>query len=90
MTRYREVEVGVGIGFVAEGEVPPLGVEREEAVAEHGIAQDEAVGFLLRRDVLVVGMGEFAEIVEHAAHIHLPAGLDMYEREVNGRAAAMP
>lgn len=47
MTRYGEVEIGVGIGFVAEGEMPPLGVEREEAVAEHGVAQDETVRLLL-------------------------------------------
>lgn len=90
MTRYGEVEVGVGIRFVAEGEMPPLGVEREEAVTQHSIAQDEAIGFLFGRNTLVVGVREFAEIVEHAAHIHFPAGLDMYEREVDSGAAAMP
>ena len=90
MTRYGEVEIGVGIGFVAEGEMPPLGVEREEAVAEHGVAQDETVGFLLGSDSLIVGVREFAEIVEHAAHIHLLARADVYQREVDGGAAAMP
>ena len=70
--------------------MPPLGVEREEAVAEHGIAQDKTVRLLLGSDSLVVGVREFAELVEHAAHIHFLAGLDMYEREVNSRAAAMP
>ena len=49
MTRYGEVEVGVGIGFVAEGEMPPLGVEREETMTQHSIAQDETVRLLLRR-----------------------------------------
>ena len=33
------------------------------------IAQDETVRFLLGGDVLVVGVREFAEIVEHAAHM---------------------
>ena len=47
MTRYGEVEVGVGIGFVAEGEMPPLGVEREETMTQHSIAQDETVRLLL-------------------------------------------
>ena len=89
MTRYGKVEVGVGIGFVAEGEMPPLGVEREETMTQHSIAQDETVRLLLGSDSLVVGVREFAEIVEHAAHIHFLAGLDMYEREVNGRTAAV-
>ena len=90
MTRYGEIEVGVGIGFVAEGEMPPLGVEREETMTQHSIAQDETVRLLLGSDSLVVGVREFAEIVEHAAHIHLLARADVYQREVDGGAAAMP
>ena len=90
MTRYGEVEVGVGIGFVAEGEMPPLGVEREEPMTQHSVAQDEAVGFLLGGDFLVVGVREFTEIVEHAAHIHLLARADVYQREIDSGAAAMP
>ena len=64
MTRYGKIKVGVGIGFVAEGEMPPLGVEWEETMTQHSIAQDETVRLLLGRDSLVVGVREFAEIVD--------------------------
>ena len=40
---YREGEIGVGEGFVLQREMPPLRVERLEAVTEHGLAQDHAV-----------------------------------------------
>ena len=69
--------------------MPPLGVERPETMAKHGLAKDETVGFLFGCDASIVGMREFAEIVKRATHIHLFARLDMYEREVNGRTAAV-
>ena len=31
----REIEIGVGVGLILQGEMPPLGVERLEAVAQH-------------------------------------------------------
>ena len=45
-----ESEVSVREGLVAEGEMPPLGVEGLEAVTEHGLAEDHAVGKLLSGD----------------------------------------
>ena len=49
---------------MGEGEVPPFGVEREEPMTQHSIAQDETVRLLLGSDSLVVGVREFAEIVD--------------------------
>ena len=45
----RESEVGVGEGFVLQGEVPPLGIERLETVTEHGLTQNHTVLELLGR-----------------------------------------
>ncbi len=46
----REGEVGVGEGFVFQGEVPPLAVEGFEAVTQHGSAQQHTIGKLLSRN----------------------------------------
>ena len=43
----RDVEVCRGVGLVLQGEVPPLAAEGLEAVTEHGVAQNHAVGELL-------------------------------------------
>ena len=45
-----EVEVGVGEGFVLQCEVPPLGGERLETVAHHGVAEQHTVAELFLRD----------------------------------------
>lgn len=44
---HREGEVGIGEGLVLQGKVPPLSVERLEAVTEHGLSQNHAVLELL-------------------------------------------
>ena len=51
--RHWESEIGVREGLVLQCEVPPLAVQRLEAVAQHRGAQDHAVAELLRRDVPV-------------------------------------
>ena len=43
----REIEIGVGVRFVAKREVPPFAVKRFEAVAKHSIAQYHTVAELL-------------------------------------------
>ena len=43
---HGEGEIGVGEGFVAEGEVPPLAVEGFEAVTEHSLTENHAVAKL--------------------------------------------
>ena len=45
-----EGEIGVGEGFVAQREVPPLTIESLEAVTEHCVAENHAVGELLSGD----------------------------------------
>ena len=43
-------EIGVGEGFVLQGEVPPLGIERLKAVAHHSLTQNHTVMELLGGD----------------------------------------
>ena len=50
-----EGEVGVGEWFVAEREVPPLGVQRLKAAFEHGFTQNHAVAELLLGDAAASG-----------------------------------
>ena len=45
-----EGEIGVGEGLVAQREVPPLAVEGLEAVTEHRVTENHAVGKLLSGD----------------------------------------
>ena len=47
---YWKGEVGVGIGFVFQGEVPPLFIVGLETMAHHGVAQNHAVLKLFRSD----------------------------------------
>ena len=55
---YLEFKVGVGIGFFLQGKLPPLGIQRLEAVAEHGFPQNAPVDQLLFGEAGgVVGMG---------------------------------
>ena len=85
----REGEIGVGIGLVRQGEVPPLLLQRLEAVGEHGIAQDHAVRVLLLGDAGIVRVAELAEIVEGAAHIHLALRDHIKQRQIHGAAPAV-
>ena len=51
----REGEVGIREGFIAKGEMPPFGVERLEAMGEHGATEYHAMGKLLGRDATAGG-----------------------------------
>ena len=85
-----EVEIGVGEGLVAEGEMPPFALHGPEAAAEHGVAQDQAVLPLLVGDLFGEGVRPLAEEVEAAAHVHLLARGGVYEGQVHGGAARVP
>ena len=92
---YGEGEIGVGIGFVAQGEMPPFAVERPEAVAQHGIAKYHAVGKLYLRDCVVrtvcardgvastIGMAFAAKPIKCAAHVNFFLGTHVEYCEVN-------
>ena len=45
-----EGEIGVGEGLVPQGEVPPLGIDGLETVAQHGLTQNHTVLELLGGD----------------------------------------
>ena len=96
-----DVEVGVGEGLVAEGEVPPFAVEGFEAVAQHGLAQNHAVSELGGGEGVVgavgagggvaaaAGVALGAEPVEGAAHVDFLLGAHVEEGEVDGGAAGV-
>ena len=85
-----EGEVGVGVGFVFEDEVPPFFGDGFEAVAEHDVAEQHTVGELLFGEVAaVVGVRLFAEPVEAVAHVDIPAGFHVHECQVDDGAAGV-
>ena len=51
----REGEIGIGEGFVFQGEVPPFAIEGFEAVTQHGSAQQHTIGKLLSRNGAACG-----------------------------------
>ena len=69
--------------------MPPLAVDGSKAVAQHRPAQQHAVVVLLLRDGAAVGMGQLAEQVKGAAHIHLLAGFHIQQGQVHRAAAAV-
>lgn len=84
-----EIEIGVGVGLILQREMPPFGFKRLEAVAQHRLPQDQTIGLLLSGDRLVIGMGEFAEPVERATHIHFLPRLHVEERQIDRGAAGV-
>ena len=87
---YWEVEIGVGVGLVVQGEMPPFVARAPESVAEHCLTEHHAVLVLFRGDVfLVVGVGDAAEEVEGAAHIDFFLGVHVEEGEIDGGASAV-
>ncbi len=86
---HRKVEIGVGIGFVGEGEVPPFVGIGLEAMQLHQARQQEPVGARLARLLRVVRPGAFGEEIEAGAHVDLDLGRQEDQRQVGGRAAGM-
>ena len=69
--------------------MPPLAVEGAEAVAQHHPFEHHAVFVLLVRDPAVIRVRDPAEQIEGAAHVQLPAGLHVQQRQVDRAAAAV-
>ena len=80
---YREVEIGIGVGFVGKGKMPPLAVNAFKSVAEHRIAENEAVLGLSVQLARIIRMTLFAEPVKRRTHIEFLAGSRINERQVH-------
>ena len=83
-----EGEVGVGEGLVLQGEVPPLGIERLEAVTEHRLTQNHAVLELLGGDAAFGAGWRFAVVAGIFAGLGIAAevGVALGPEPVEGAA----
>src|SRR5713226_9441452 len=68
-------------------EVPPLGGIDLESLFLHRLAQQSAAGSLVGGAAGVVGVGAAGHLVVSAGHLHLFAGLEVVEAEINGASA---
>ena len=84
---HGEVEIGGGVGLVAEREMPPFTLHGCESVPNHNVAQQQPILLLRRCDLVADWAGDAAEEVENAAHINLFARFDVHQGHVNGGAA---
>src|SRR5690606_11544756 len=66
---HGKVEIGVGVGLVGEGEVPPFDGVVVEAGVSHDVAEEEAVVADLVGDVGGFGGCGVVEAVEAGAHV---------------------
>ena len=99
-----EIEIGVGIGLVLQGEMPPFALVGLETVVHHSLTKLHAVVELLARDSVVgevlnthlvditttaVGMALATEPIERTTHIEFFARGYVEEGEIDGRAASV-
>ena len=79
-----EGEIGVGEGLVLQGEVPPLGVERLEAVALHSLTKNHAVLKLFGGDATTFGALAVIPIILSRFGIAAEVGMTLWTEPVEG------
>lgn len=99
-----EIEIGVGIGLILQGEMPPFALVGLETVVHHSLTKQHTVVELFAGDGVVgeifdtnlvdiaasaVGMALATEPIEWTTHIQFFARGYVEEGEVNGRAASV-
>jgi len=90
-----EIEVGVRIRLVGQGEMPPLPRVVAEALVAHHAGEQQPVRPHLRRQRAIVGVGLGIEQIETRSHVQLGFGAETVvvlgnDRQVDGTAAAVP
>ena len=75
---YGKIEIGGGIGFVAQCEMPPFALNGLESVLYHNVTEQQAVLLLCGCDTVADGMGYSSEVVKHATHVNVLACFEVH------------